>query len=221
MESKAAVNAIKRQFEQWSVQTSDKTKGSFNHLELVGKKALVESYTIRTVSNFSDDIDSKLKRKELLMATLANEMLEHRIKSALKAHNLSVQVDVDNQVLYDHRILSQVRVLDFNNVDKRKVFDVIKAETQSALSSGFTQAEYEMAVNTERKRLAEKTRRNNPDFYTRDQANRLVAAIDSGSVYTDPSYDLDLLNFHVAHLNEGDISKELEHLWSKSITDIM
>lgn len=221
IESKAVVNAIKRQFELWSVQESGKTKRSFNHLELAGNQALVDSYTIRTVSNLSDDIDSKLQRKELLMATLANEMLEHRIKAALKAHNLLVQVDVDNQVLYDHRILSQVRVLDFNDEDKRKVFDVIKAETQNALSSGFTQAEYEIVVNLERKRLEGKTRRNNPDLYTRDQADRLVSAINSGSVYTDPSYDLDLLNFHVAHLNEGDISKELEYLWSKSITDIM
>ncbi len=215
------VRAIERQFDLWPVQASVKTKDSFNSRDLLENHGLVDSYTIRTVSNFSDDVDSKLQRKELLMATLANEMLEHRIKSALKANNLRVQVDVNNQVLFDHRILSQVRVVDFNKVDKRKVFDVIKAETQNALSSGFTQAEYEMAVNLERKRLEGKTRRNNPDLYTRDQADRLVAAIDSGSVYTDPSYDLDLLNFHVAHLNESDISKELEHLWSKSISDTM
>lgn len=71
-----------------------------------------------------------------------------------------------------------------------------------------------MVVSQVREQLQRKTRRQNAD-YTAQQADRLIEAVNSGSVYTAPSYDLDLLNFHVAHLNELDVSKELAKIWSQ------
>jgi zinc protease len=124
-------------------------------------------------------------------------------------------------VLFDHRLLSQVRVANLEETDKTEVKKVVQSEIKRALASGFTQTEYEMVVSQVRKQLERQTRLNDPDNYTRNQADRVVAAIDNGSVYTAPSYDLDLLNFHVAHLNEFDISKEFEHIWSSTTSVIM
>lgn len=51
-------------------------------------------------------------------------------------------------------------------------------------------------------------------------ADRMVDAIDNGSVYTTPSFELELIDFHVAHLSEIDISKEFEKIWAHKLKSI-
>lgn len=221
IKKKSAIKAIERQFSQWRTTTQAQFVRSAPQLELISKVEETSPITISALSTFSDEEDSKLHRKELLMTTLANKMLEQRIQAALSQQHVQAQVDVDNQVLFDHRLLSQVRVANLEETDKVEVKKVVQSEIKRALASGFTQTEYEMVVSQVRKQLERQTRLQDPDNYTRNQADRVVAAIDSGSVYTAPSYDLDLLNFHVAHLNEFDISKEFEHIWSSTTSVIM
>ncbi|TFH90168.1 insulinase family protein [Vibrio ouci] len=221
IKKKSAIKSIERQFSLWNTTTQEQSLHSTPQLELISKAEEASPITISSLSTFHDEEDSKLHRKELLMTTLANKMLEQRIQEALSEQHLQAQVDVDNQVLFDHRLLSQVRVANLEETDKVEVKKVVQSEIKRALASGFTQTEYEMVVSQVRKQLERQTRLNDPDNYTRNQADRVVAAIDSGSVYTAPSYDLDLLNFHVAHLNEFDISKEFEHNWSTASSVIM
>ncbi|WP_235801301.1 insulinase family protein [Vibrio orientalis] len=221
IKKKSAIKAIERQFSSWRTVAQEQSVHSTPQLELISDVAQTSPVTISSLSTVNDEEDSKLHRKELLMTTLANKMLEQRIQKALSEQHLQAQVDVDNQVLFDHRLLSQVRVVNLEETDKTEVKKVVKSEIKRALASGFTQTEYEMVVSQVRQQLERQTRLNDPDNYTRNQADRVVAAIDSGSVYTAPSYDLDLLNFHVAHLNEFDISKEFEHIWSDTTSVIM
>ncbi len=169
--------------------------------------------SLSTLKTLQDEQDSKLQRKEILLTTLANKMLEHRIQNALEQNQSQAKVSIDNEVLFDHRLLSQIRITDMSADEKSTTENVVKSEIERAIAAGFTQVEYEMVVSELRNQLQSKTRFGN-DHYAADQADRLVEAISLGNVYTEPSYDLDLLNFHVAHLNEYDVSKEFEKTWS-------
>ncbi|MFM2586964.1 insulinase family protein [Vibrio sp. TBV020] len=221
IQKRATIKTIERQYSLWNTYSEAVAKRPLPEFKLADSHTITTPVTMSSVSNFRDDTDSKLQRKEILMATLANKMLEQRIQNALSKQHLQAKVDVDNQVLFDHRLLSQIRIADLNETEKQEAEKVVKTEIQRALASGFSRTEYEMVVSQVRKQLEQQTRLKNPEAYTRNQADRLVNAIDNGTVYTAPSYDLDLLNFHVAHLNEFDISKEFENVWSGSTSVIM
>lgn len=207
---------IQRQFSGW-------VKGTSKQIDTANSMAL-GAYLEPSVSNdtglsvstlkiLQDEQDSKLQRKEILLTTLANKMLEHRIQNALEQQHSQAKVSVENEVLFDHRLLSQIRITEMSADEKSTTESVVKSEIERAIAAGFTQVEYEMVVSELRDQLKSKTRLGN-DHYAADQADRLVEAISLGNVYTEPSYDLDLLNFHVAHLNEYDVSKEFEKTWS-------
>lgn len=207
---------IQRQFSGWA-----KGKQAFTSS---GNSIALDAYleptelndnglSLSTLKTLQDEQDSKLQRKEILLTTIANKMLEHRIQNALEQHQSQAKVSIDNEVLFDHRLLSQIRITDMSADEKSTTENVVKSEIERAIAAGFTQVEYEMVVSELRNQLQSKTRLGN-DHYAADQADRLVEAISLGNVYTEPSYDLDLLNFHVAHLNEYDVSKEFEKTWS-------
>lgn len=185
-------------------------------LEVAYQVESPDSVAVSTLTEFQDESDSKLQRKEILKKTLANKMLEQRIQDALNKQHLTGKVVVDSQMLFDHKLLSQVRIEELNETEKTTAQNIVDAEIKRALASGFKQAEYEMVVNQLRKQLELQTRSGNRVNYTKDQADRLVRAVNTGMVYTAPSYELDLLNFHVAHLNEFDISKDFEQVWSET-----
>lgn len=166
------------------------------------------AYTAHTKIN--DDPNSKLQRKKLLVVTIANKILEKRLKEALAEQK--VTVEVSNQVLAQSNLVSQVSVTSDDSEQAKAAQKIIQQEINRARTSGFKQAEYEMVVSQLREHLEKQTRRYD-DAYTAHQADQLVKAIDEGRVYTSPSYDLDLMNFHVAHLNEFDISNEFERVW--------
>lgn len=207
---------IQRQFSGWAKGKQGFTS-SGNSIALDAYLEPTElndnGLSLSTLKTLQDEQDSKLQRKEILLTTIANKMLEHRIQNALEQHQSQAKVSIDNEVLFDHRLLSQIRITDMSADEKSTTENVVKSEIERAIAAGFTQVEYEMVVSELRNQLQSKTRFGN-DHYAADQADRLVEAISLGNVYTEPSYDLDLLNFHVAHLNEYDVSKEFEKTWS-------
>ncbi|NOH81085.1 insulinase family protein [Vibrio sp. RE86] len=213
VDTRALTKAITRNFSNLQHKTSIISEFT-PALEMAYHIESPDSVAVSALTEFQDESDSKLQRKEVLKKTLANKMLEQRIQAAMNEQNLAGKVFVDSQMLFDHKLLSQVRIEELSETEKTLAHDIVDTEIKRALASGFKQAEYEMVVSQLRKQLEQQTRSGNRVNYTKDQADRLVSAVNNGMVYTAPSYDLDLLNFHVAHLNEFDISKDFEQVWS-------
>ncbi len=157
-----------------------------------------------------DTANSKQQRKKLLTVTIANKILEKRLEEAFA--NQDVKVEVSNQILAQSSLVSQVSLTSEDSEQAKAAQQIIEQEINRARSSGFSQVEYEMVVSQLRKELEGQTRPHD-EAYTAHQADQLIKAIDEGRVYTSPSYDLDLMNFHVAHMNEYDISNEFESVW--------
>nr|WP_275660984.1 insulinase family protein [Vibrio brasiliensis] len=213
---RVAARLIENNFSDWKSNT---TVASNSLTELAIEPATTtvssdSSLAISSLKNVRNLPDSKSLRKDMLVATLANKMLEQRIETALEQQHSQAKVAVDSQLVFNHKMLSQVRLTELAANEKENVEKVVQTEIQRAIAGGFTQTEYEMVVSQVRQQLESQTRLKN-SHYTAQQADRLVEAVNSGSVYTAPSYDLDLLNFHVAHLNELDVSKELAKIWSQ------
>ncbi|OAJ92634.1 insulinase family protein [Vibrio bivalvicida] len=214
--TRQTIKLIQRQFSDWvKTPVSLKAQGHGVDLDsyLQSESANDTSFAVRTLKTLADEQDSKLHRKEILLTTVANKLLEQRIQKALEQQQSQAKVTVDNEVLFDHRVLSQVRVTEMSADEKSDAEKLVETEIKRAIATGFTQVEYEMVVSQLREQLQRQTRQGS-EHYAAEQADRLVAAISLGTVYTEPSYDLDLLNFHVAHLNEYDVSKEFEKTWS-------
>lgn len=173
-----------------------------------------DSLALLTIKPLGSAADSKQQRKDMLTALLANKLIEQRITKALAQEQSTASVNVYNERLFNQQLVSQIRITGLATDELENAQQLVKAEIRRAVSAGFTQTEYEVVVSKVREQLQGKTRLNN-SLYTSEQADRIVTAIDQGVVYTDPSYDLDLLNFHVAHLNEFDISNVFEEIWAE------
>lgn len=214
---RSAANLIDKSFADWKANKSASTHSlaAFTATPVTAQSVANDSsVSISSLKSVHNQSDSKALRKDMLIATLANKLLEQRIENALQQQHSLAKVVVDNQLVFNHKLLSQIRLTDLDVNERSKAQQIVQAEIKRAIASGFTQTEYEMVVSQVREQLQRKTRRQNAD-YTAQQADRLIEAVNSGSVYTAPSYDLDLLNFHVAHLNELDVSKELAKIWSQ------
>lgn len=214
---RSAANLIDKSFADWKANKSASTHSlaAFTATPVTAQSVANDSsVSISSLKSVHNQTDSKALRKDMLVATLANKLLEQRIENALQQQHSLAKVVVDNQLVFNHKLLSQIRLTDLDVNERSKAQQIVQAEIKRAIASGFTQTEYEMVVSQVREQLQRKTRRQNAD-YTAQQADRLIEAVNSGSVYTAPSYDLDLLNFHVAHLNELDVSKELAKIWSQ------
>lgn len=214
---RSAANLIDKSFADWKANKSASTHSlaAFTTTPVTAQSVANDSsVSISSLKSVHNQTDSKALRKDMLVATLANKLLEQRIENALQQQHSLAKVVVDNQLVFNHKLLSQIRLTDLDVNERSKAQQIVQAEIKRAIASGFTQTEYEMVVSQVREQLQRKTRRQNAD-YTAQQADRLIEAVNSGSVYTAPSYDLDLLNFHVAHLNELDVSKELAKIWSQ------
>ncbi|MEF1256770.1 insulinase family protein [Vibrio sp. M260112] len=214
---RSAANLIDKSFADWKANKSSSTHSlaAFTATPVTAQSVANDSsVSISSLKSVHNQTDSKALRKDMLIATLANKLLEQRIENALQQQHTLAKVVVDNQLVFNHKLLSQIRLTDLDVNERSKAQQIVQAEIKRAIASGFTQTEYEMVVSQVREQLQRQTRRQNAD-YTAQQADRLIEAVNSGSVYTAPSYDLDLLNFHVAHLNELDVSKELAKIWSQ------
>ncbi|MGY5614725.1 insulinase family protein [Vibrio brasiliensis] len=214
---RSAANLIDKSFADWKANKSASTHSlaAFTTTPVTAQSVANDSsVSISSLKSVHNQTDSKALRKDMLIATLANKLLEQRIENALQQQHSLAKVVVDNQLVFNHKLLSQIRLTDLDVNERSKAQQIVQAEIKRAIASGFTQTEYEMVVSQVREQLQRQTRRQNAD-YTAQQADRLIEAVNSGSVYTAPSYDLDLLNFHVAHLNELDVSKELAKIWSQ------
>ncbi|MGD8231932.1 insulinase family protein [Vibrio sp. TRT 1302] len=214
---RSAANLIDKSFADWKANKNASTHSlaAFAATPVAAQSVANDSsVSISSLKSVYNQTDSKALRKDMLIATLANKLLEQRIETALQQQHSLAKVVVDNQLVFNHKLLSQIRLTDLDVNERSNAQQIVQSEIKRAIAGGFTQTEYEMVVSQVREQLQRQTRLQNAD-YTAQQADRLIAAVNSGSVYTAPSYDLDLLNFHVAHLNELDVSKELAKIWSQ------
>ena len=214
---RSAANLIDKSFADWKANKNASTHSlaAFAATPVAAQSVANDSsVSISSLKSVHNQTDSKALRKDMLIATLANKLLEQRIVTALQQQHSLAKVVVDNQFVFNHKLLSQIRLTDLDVNERSNAQQIVQSEIKRAIAGGFTQTEYEMVVSQVREQLQRQTRLQNAD-YTAQQADRLIEAVNSGSVYTAPSYDLDLLNFHVAHLNELDVSKELAKIWSQ------
>ncbi|NOI56058.1 insulinase family protein [Vibrio coralliilyticus] len=215
-------NKVQKAFSQWHNPTPlTKTQQpalSMDNNGISGTQGK-HSVSLSALAHVSDDVDSKLMRKDLLLATIANQILEHRIESALADVHSSATVSVKNEILFNQKLLSQVLVSKIPDGEQQATKQIVEQEIKTALAVGFTHSEYEAAVSEIRlNKQAELAafRQAGPAA----MADRMVNAIDNGSVYTTPSFELELIDFHVAHLSEIDISKEFEKIWAHRLKNI-
>lgn len=211
--TRQTIKLIQRQFSDWKKGTLTAGKSQPQLDRYLANNNKDSDYSLSSLVTLQDNQDSKLYRKEVLLSTIANKMLEHRIQQALEQQHSQAKVGVESEILFDHKLLSQIRVRDISVDEKTQTQQLVQAEIERAIATGFKQTEYEMVVSQLRNQLQKQTRRGS-DNYAAEQADRFISAINHGQVYTDPSYDLDLLNFHVAHVNEFDVSKAFLDIWS-------
>ncbi len=211
------IETVKHLFSDWQASQAQ------NHLHnnsfdlsgyLKGSRESDNELVLSALTPLEEALDSKRQRKQQLLATLSNAILEQRIHTALEREELNADLSVSNSPLFNQGLLSQIRVSNIPVEAKAHIEIVIRKEIKRAIATGFSRTEYEQAVNQLRKQILRKTRSQN-EQYAADQADDLVEAIALGLVYTDPSYDLDLLNFHVAHLSEFDVSDKCHDTWSR------
>ncbi|MEL7291649.1 MAG: insulinase family protein [Pseudomonadota bacterium] len=216
VKSREVTRLIRRQFAHWDVSNSSSIHLANDTIPATDNNTqdMNDALALVTFKPLQSEIDSKQQRKDMLMAMLANRLIEQRIAHALEQQQSIATVQVKNHRLFQQQLMSQIRVSGLSPNERAEAQKLVREEIRRAAASGFTQAEYEMIVSQVRQELQRQTRLEN-QAYSSDQADRLVAAINQGIVYTDPSYDLELLNFHVAHLTEFDISKTFESMWSE------
>ncbi|EGA71273.1 Signal recognition particle GTPase [Vibrio sinaloensis DSM 21326] len=208
-----SITAVEKTFSDWKPSLGYHLVASeVVHTQPESEQAAKPNVSLTAFTQLLDSQDSKQQRKKLLKATIANKILENRLKQALA--DKSVDIKVSSKVLKNVNLISQVAVISEDYAQALEAQELVKQELKRAKAGGFDQAEYELVVAQLRSDLEQQTRRFD-DNYTAHQADRLVDAIDEGRVYTSPSYDLELMNFHVAHLTEFDISKEFGIIWQK------
>ncbi|MEF1290989.1 insulinase family protein [Vibrio sp. M260118] len=211
------IDAVKQQFADWQAsQVQHQVHNNSFDLSgyLTGSRESDNELVVSALTPLEEAIDSKRQRRQQLLATMSNAILEQRIQTALEREELNADLSVSNSPLFNQGVLSQIRVSNIPAGAKTHIEIVIGKEIKRAIASGFSRTEYEQAVNQLREQILRKTRSQN-EHYASEQADDLVEAIALGLVYTDPSYDLDLLNFHVAHLSEFDVSDKCHETWSK------
>lgn len=203
--------AIEKNFASWKPAVSEQAAYANNQNALTTQSSVSKlSYTAH--AKIDNPANSKQQQKQILAVTIANKILEHRLAQALEGQN--VEVEVSNQVLAQSHLIAQVSLTGLASEQLKSVQQLVQQEIDHAKVEGFKQSEYEWVVSEMRKELEQHTMRYDA-AYTSHQADRLIHSIIEGRVYTSPSYELDLMNFHVAHLDKFDLNTEFDRVWQK------
>ena len=216
---------LKRVFSDWSSDVKPSLEHSVN-LELDQYKRQIvitdTGMSLSTLSNLQEVEDSKLQRREKLMSLLATKLLAKRIANELDPDQTQLKLTVENEILFNGELLSQIKLENLSEtLDKTVLKSRVERELKEIYAQGFTLSEYHIVVQETRSQLYEHTQIGGNINYTKEQADRIVRAINQGTVYSTPSYDLDLFNFHVAHMDEIDISKTFRTIWPENLNDFV
>ncbi|MDN3611802.1 insulinase family protein [Vibrio ostreicida] len=172
-----------------------------------------DNFTISTLAPLTYETDSKLRRKNLLLATVANTILQHRIEASLAQDLSDAQVSTLNRIVFNQKLLAQITVTHVEADQQSATKHLVEQHIRAALNEGFSDSELDAVLGELRRAKQQDVER----FQTWDAAqiaDDVVDSIDSGTVYTTPSTELELLEFHLAHLNKTDISQAFSSLWS-------
>ncbi|KJY83997.1 peptidase M16 [Vibrio galatheae] len=216
--TKSTIKQIRRLFSDWEQPLPSQAQMQPNialSTYLQPTQTSDTSVSRSTIRALQESQDSKQQRRELLVISLANEVLGQRIQQAVEQHQFQAKVAVKSEILFDQVVLSQIQVSNLSADEKSAAENLVNSEIKRAIASGFSQSEYELAVSQLRQQLDNQTRLSS-GHYAAEQADRLVAALNKGRAYTAPSYDLDLVNYHVAHLSQHDLGKAFASSWSNN-----
>lgn len=207
---------ISRQFADWSSSRAITVKNAaphtlpnFSALETYVMPNLNTSVTVGTLLPLETE-DSKVTRREKLERTLANNILKQRLVKAFEDQQLQIEsINVAEVKLYDESTWTNARVETASNQDWAPALTIVKKTIKRMLDSGITRQEYEAQANIMRQTLQQAIK-----LDVAQQADDITASVNLSTIYVQPSDELTLFDFHIAHFNEVDISKSFESIWS-------
>ncbi|MBW3696051.1 hypothetical protein EK599_10105 [Vibrio sp. T187] len=173
-------------------------------------EALPEVISISVLST-QDTEDSKKARREKLTRDIARSVLAERLNKAFESNQLMVsEVNTSESELFDHQLLTSTTVTMASEQDVEAGFKVLKQTLTNLVSMGVSRQEFEAHVTKLRVQMVE----NQPSI--EQQAQDIVEAIQHHKVYLQPSDEVMLFDFHIAHMNDKDVTSALQSVWNES-----
>lgn len=166
---------------------------------------------------FDLDEDSKMSRKESLSRQLANQVLAKRIENALvtDAEQEKVAVSVEEEKAAGR--LSTKALIEFaQQPDWMQAKDIIAKVIDYTKNGTISAQEFSDEVQQMHQRLKENLQQ---DISV--QADEIALAVHRKQVYLQPSDELRLFEFHVAHMTEADLNQSAIQIWSSDIATMV
>ncbi|MGF1756074.1 hypothetical protein L4C33_21100 [Vibrio makurazakiensis] len=172
-------------------------------------EARPEVVSISVLSPFDAD-DSKKSRREKLTRDIARSVLVERLETALETSQLAVSsIETKELELFDHQLMTSTTMTLTSEQDVEAGFKVLKNTLTNLVSAGVSRKEFEQHAAKIRQQLVT----NQPSVS--QQADEIVSAVKHHKVYVQPSDVLMLFDFHMAHLNSGDVTAALQSVWNE------
>ncbi|EOU2463812.1 signal recognition particle [Vibrio navarrensis] len=166
---------------------------------------------------FDLDEDSKMSRKESLSRQLANQVLAKRIENALvtDAEQEKVAVSVEEEKAAGR--LSTKALIEFaQQPDWMQAKDIIAKVIDYTKNGTISAQEFSDQVQQMHQRLKANLQQ---DISV--QADEIALAVHRKQVYLQPSDELRLFEFHVAHMSEADLNQSVIQIWSSDIATMV
>ena len=154
--------------------------------------------------------DSKKARREKLTRDIARSVLSERLEKAFEHKQLAVTAfDTKEVELFDHKLMTTTTVVMASEQDVEAGFDVLKNTLSALVRSGVTRQEFEAHVAKLRSELTSSKVTNS------QQADQIITSIQQHKVYLQPSDELMLFDFHIAHMHDSDVTAALMQVWNE------
>lgn len=168
-----------------------------------------EVVSIAVLSDF-DIEDSKKARREKLTRDVARSILSERLEKAYERKQLAVTAFETNEVeLFDHKLMTTTTVVMASEQDVEAGFDVLKSTLSTLVNTGVSRQEFETHVTKLRSELTSNK------VTLAQQADQITTAIQQHKVYLQPSDELMLFDFHIAHMHDSDVTAVLMQVWNE------
>ncbi len=157
-----------------------------------------------------DQEDSKMRRKELTASQLADDVLMARLEKQLLEANIGLVAVEMEESWSRQQLVSTITVALSNEEELDSAKTIVAKVLEGAKNGNVTADEFATQVQL-RHDLFKRHLKVSPS----QQADGIAQAIRFNRVYVQPSDELRLFEFHIAHMTESDVSESMIVNWSK------
>ncbi|WP_255199148.1 signal recognition particle [Vibrio sp. 05-20-BW147] len=165
---------------------------------------------IATSAHDEMDDDSKMYRKEATKRHLADDVLVARVEKQLIDANVAV-VSVKATERWNRVQLISSIIVELNDASQiSQAKEVLSAALHNARNGNVSADEFAAQVQLRHERLKRELKST-----TAQQADEIAKAIRFNRIYVQPSDELRLFEFHIAHMTEADVNEAMIIHWSQ------